>query len=133
MNETLNSPPALCVLFPRCRWLPVAFAARLQIPPDLTLVMEGLVTEGHIPLCSSTHWLPKLSKGLGEVKNQQYKHHISLRSSENPSPPNVQLKRTKPQHRGGAGNEAAPSLSLPLPLTNIVRGTPNARPRQTAN
>lgn len=70
MNETLNSFPAFCVLFPRCRWLRVAFAAGLQIPPDMALVTEGLVTEGHMALCSSTHQLLKLSKGLREVKNE---------------------------------------------------------------
>lgn len=65
MNETLNSFPAFCVLFPRCRWLRVAFAAGLQIPPDMALVAEG-----HMALCSSTHQLLKLSKGLREVKNE---------------------------------------------------------------
>lgn len=65
MNETLNSFPAFCVLFPRCQWLRVAFAAGLQIPPDM-----ALVTEGHMALCSSTHQLLKLSKGLREVKNE---------------------------------------------------------------
>lgn len=71
MNETLNSSPAFCLVFPRRRWLCVTFAAGPQISPDTTRVMEGLVTGGHMALCSSTHGLPKLSKGPGEVKNTE--------------------------------------------------------------